>query len=524
MAPDGDPRNQSRRRPPLGPELYKVPAANAGRARHPRARPGERGMAEVGTMTGWVPGRLPDPESLAPGRRILMLVPHEPSLDPRIAWSIQVCADYARTQVVALDSYSKPPPRTYDGVVSVEADSRERFMDWAPVQRVIRGLLRRWSWRRAFEDRTRHPHERRPDGRASQWAQAWRGLVYHVGGLAHSAFYITDLKTALVRPMVRRAETVFVPPALIVCHDLWSLEAGIRLKQRFGCPLVYDNHEYSPQVHLSGHPLEEAYWERYERRLCRSVDAFITVTPELAALAEQKYGLGGRAFAVPNAAPLSLPRAPSNARPVRLPVTFLVQGVASPGRGFEALLDSWGRLKDPRARLWLRCPENDYLAGLRRQYAPLVETGSLAFLPPVAPADLIEAATGADVGIIPYPVRVGERKVNYNHLYCCPNKLSEYMQAGLAILSTNTRFVSGCLQRYQCGATYDPEQADALADAVRTLVASPEALERMKDRASYWARTDYHWDRQAETYRAVIESLTGLTRQPARAAPGRVAA
>jgi glycosyltransferase involved in cell wall biosynthesis len=432
-----------------------------------------------------------------------------------------VCTEYARTQVIALDVYSNRPTRNYDGVVSVEADHLDRYVTESEIKYRCKTRIRNWSWRLAFQNRTQNAEGRSeagtgPGGRASLSTRLKQGLVYHLGGLAHSALQISDLWTSPIRPMLLRSETVFVAPTLIVCHDVWSLEAGIRLKRRFGCKLLYDNHEYSPHAHLSGHPLEAVYWERYERRLCRSVDALITVTPGLAALVEKKYGLRGRAYAVPNAAPLTLPRTPSHTRPIRYPVTFLVQGVAVPGRGFEALLDCWGQLNDPCARLWLRCPASDYLADLRRQYAHLLQNGSLEILPPVGSEDLIEAATVADVGIIPYPARVGEWKVNYNHLYCCPNKLSQYMQAGLAILSTNTHFVSSCLRKYQCGVTYDPEQPATLLDAVRGLVDDPQKLQRMKETAFHWAQTDYHWDRQADAYRAVIESLTGLTRQPAR--------
>ena len=208
----------------------------------------------------------------------------------------------------------------------------------------------------------------------------------------------------------------------------------------------------------------------------------------LAAIVEKKYRLQGRTFAVPNAAPLKLPRTPSCSRPIGSPVTFLVQGVACPGRGFEALLDGWTQLNDPRARLWLRCPEGDFLTHLRNRYANLIQNGTMEILPPVGSEELIEAATGADVGIIPYPARVGEWKVNYNHLYCCPNKLSEYMQAGLAILSTNTRFVSGCLQKYECGLTYDSEQPATLLDAIRRLTDEPQLLQRLKVNAFHWRK------------------------------------
>ena len=54
------------------------------------------------------------------------------------------------------------------------------------------------------------------------------------------------------------------------------------------------------------------------------------------------------------------------------------------------------------------------------------------FPPPVRETSLIAAAAAADVGVIPYMPTI------INFRYCCPNKLSQYMQAGLPIMAGNT--------------------------------------------------------------------------------------
>ena len=54
------------------------------------------------------------------------------------------------------------------------------------------------------------------------------------------------------------------------------------------------------------------------------------------------------------------------------------------------------------------------------------------FPPPVCEGLLIAAAAEADIGVIPYKPTI------INFRYCCPNKLSEYMQAGLPLMAGNT--------------------------------------------------------------------------------------
>src|SRR5439155_12760374 len=160
------------------------------------------------------------------------------------------------------------------------------------------------------------------------------------------------------------------------------------------------------------------------------------------------------------------------------------------------------------------CPGSEYLASLEATYTDLVQRGRLEFLPAVRPDELVEGASFADVGVIPYAVRFGEYEHNYNHLYCCPNKLSQYMQAGLALLCSNSEFLAESVAKYDCGARYDPDRAETLVAAARWLLDDLPALARMKRRARRWARAEFHWDRPALPYRRLIEAYTGIRPAP----------
>ena len=55
-----------------------------------------------------------------PPGRILVLVPHEPDLDPRVKWVTQLCARMARTDVLAFADEAEQARIQYDGVVCTE--------------------------------------------------------------------------------------------------------------------------------------------------------------------------------------------------------------------------------------------------------------------------------------------------------------------------------------------------------------------------------------------------------------------
>ncbi len=123
----------------------------------------------------------------------------------------------------------------------------------------------------------------------------------------------------------------------------------------------------------------------------------------------------------------------------------------------------------------------------------------------MADNELVEAARFADVGVVPYAGR------NPNHLYCCPNKLSEYMQAGLAVFSNRLEFVESVIEQYDCGATYDSATPSAVAAAVRSLASDREVLLRKRVNAYEAAQESFNWEIQSRPYKEAIVSLLALS-------------
>jgi glycosyltransferase involved in cell wall biosynthesis len=178
----------------------------------------------------------------------------------------------------------------------------------------------------------------------------------------------------------------------------------------------------------------------------------------------------------------------------------LVHGAATPGRGYDELLEAW-RNVDVDAVLTLRSPESGYLSELAERSADLVRAGRLEFAPPVAPAALVDAAAEADVGVIPY----GGGSVN--NLVACPNKLSQYLHAGLAVLTTPLRVPAEIVRRRECGLVYDARHPASLVAAVRRLAEDGTLLEGCKANARAAARDEVNWQRASLGYARLLERL-----------------
>ncbi len=181
-----------------------------------------------------------------------------------------------------------------------------------------------------------------------------------------------------------------------------------------------------------------------------------------------------------------------------MPLRFLLQGQASPGRGFEELFGAWRSIDPARATLQVRCPPHEYVARLRERFA---DVAALEWLEPVSEDLLITAARDADVGVIPY---VGP---SLNHLYASPNKLSQYMSAGLAILSSDLPNIRSLLDRYDCGVVYDPADPTTLVARVEELCGDPDELLRLRTNALHAAATEFNWETVSVPYASALGEL-----------------
>ena len=113
------------------------------------------------------------------------------------------------------------------------------------------------------------------------------------------------------------------------------------------------------------------------------------------------------------------------------------------------------------------------------------------------------------MGIIPY------KAITINYRFACPNKLSQYMQAGLAILANNLDFVRYVIDRYQCGLTYDVNDPDNFLRVINRLVDDVPFRQACQERARKMAMTEYNWENVSQPLYDTCARLVGLE-QPAQ--------
>lgn len=289
----------------------------------------------------------------------------------------------------------------------------------------------------------------------------------------------------------------------VIATDLDTLLAGILLKERWGVPLLYDAHEFWPAADVDQDVVEHDFWVALEGRLLKCVDYAQTVSSSLAAHMSKLYG---RPFiCVPNAEPLSSLIAEkdrnTSARLSGEECRFLFQGGFAPARGIDVLIQAWPKTANS-AILVLRGPDSAFKQKMIRLSKSVGLLGSRILFPePVDESQLVRAASECDVGLIPYT------PCGVNYANCCPNKLSQYMAAGLPVLASKTNYVEEIMRESGAGLVVDFSNSEQLIKAIDAFALDKTKRAECANNSLTYFRESFHWEMVSKIFYARLFAL-----------------
>jgi glycosyltransferase involved in cell wall biosynthesis len=363
-----------------------------------------------------------------------------------------------------------------------------------------------------------------PPGDVADWAHAvrmlpgptasfgrrcpWRPLR---GALAFVGRAVTRSRVRLTghthpgEPALVRAAMAAAPDVLHA-YNIHTLRAAVRVKRRTGARVVYDCRDLLGDVDYGSAGMRSRY-QSAEAALIAHADAVITVSEACADVLEQRYRIA-RALILHNG-PSMVTSAPS---PVHRPTRLLFQGSFHANRNLPALVEAMWALRGV-ATLTLQ-GFGGVERELREQVAALRLEGVVSFVPPVPPPCVVQSAVPHDVGVICY------RGTSLNLRCAVPNKLMDYLGAGLAVVASDLPGHRSVLRGTGAEVLIDASSPDTIAAALRAVVRDPERVEAMKQ-AAVLAAKRYEWSREARSMVRLYETLArppaterGLSRPP----------
>jgi glycosyltransferase involved in cell wall biosynthesis len=281
---------------------------------------------------------------------------------------------------------------------------------------------------------------------------------------------------------------------ICVANDLDTLPANY-LASRIKCiPLVYDSHEYFTEVpELIGRPVIKAIWTGIEKLLVPRVEAAYTVCGSIAEVYRDLYKVN---FKVIRNLPVYSELEVSLAEPkveTKLAKIILYQGALNLGRGIEAAIRAMQYLDG--AELWL-AGDGDLTEQLKQMVAELKLDQKVKFLGRLPLAGLSQITRQADLGISL------EEDLGLNYRYALPNKLFDYIQAGVPVLVSNLPEMKKIVDHYQIGAIAETHQRKELAEIMKTALFDQEKRLLWKQNLQRAAK-ELCWEKEKEILKRV---------------------
>jgi glycosyltransferase involved in cell wall biosynthesis len=283
-------------------------------------------------------------------------------------------------------------------------------------------------------------------------------------------------------------------PDVVHCHDTLVLPIGIVARGLCGSTLIYDAHELESRKNGQSRVLSEA--TLLLERLCWPlVDLLVSVSPPII----QWYGenLGPKRSVLVMNAPSGqyLPNSHEPSKRYfhsRFSISedrkiFVYLGIMGPGRGIPLLLEAFGH-QSCRADLVFVGYGDSMGVGDAARRLPNVHLH-----PPVPHDQVVSMVREADYGVCLI------EDVSLSDRLCLPNKLFEYVFAGLPVLASNLPEIQRVVSHYQLGLCCALD-VDRIAFTIEQLVAERRAIDVSSLQAFSWSSQA---SRLIEAYREI---------------------
>ena len=140
-----------------------------------------------------------------------------------------------------------------------------------------------------------------------------------------------------------------------------------------------------------------------------------------------------------------------------------------------------------------------YMDQLRARARALGVEERVRIAPAVPIADVVRYAAAGDVGVIPF------LNTSLNNFHGLPNKIFEYIAAGIPVVASDFPQLRAVIDRYDVGRTFDPDRPGALVGAIREVLADPARLAELRANATA-AAAELNWEVESRRLLELVDA------------------
>ena len=264
-------------------------------------------------------------------------------------------------------------------------------------------------------------------------------------------------------------------------------------------PFVYDSHDlFTESAEMIGKPVTRWFWQFIEKSLSRKARRVYTISESIAAFLETKYRI--KVDLIRNTPEIqSVRNFPPEYRLVHEGLKVLIyQGAVNRGRGLEMIIKAMKYLPEAMFFIVGEGAEEETLEKLvlkNSLYNRVIFYGRVQF------EELKFITMQADLGLS------AEEDICLNYRYSLPNKLFDYIHAGIPVLVSGGEEMEKLVSERQIGHVIADRSPEKLAAQIREMLSDDELVKKWRANSAATAQ-EFNWskekDRLIEIYREFL--------------------
>lgn len=290
---------------------------------------------------------------------------------------------------------------------------------------------------------------------------------------------------------------LFKKADLLYANDLDTLLPNYLVSKLKRIPLIYDSHELFCEVpELIHHPLKRKIWLKLEGWIVPKLQHCVTVNGSIAAIFEANYQV--KFTVVRNIPETAKEVIPKTRGQLNLPANkkiILLQGAGiNVDRGAEELVVA---MKYVDKALLLIIGSGDCWHILKEL---IIEKGlneKVRMIEKIPKQELIHYTLNADLGISI------DKNTNPNYFNSLPNKIFDYLHAGLPVLASHLPEIEKIISTYEVGDFIENHEPITIGNKINELLTSPK-LDFYKSNTARVER-ELNWNLEKQNLLEVIQ-------------------
>ncbi len=287
---------------------------------------------------------------------------------------------------------------------------------------------------------------------------------------------------------------------IVTSNDLDTLLANFLASKIKRKPIVYDSHEYFTEVpEIVNRPLVQKIWKIIEQLIFPKLEYIFTVNNSIATLFENKY----------NKRPVVVRNIPFGAKLIqrlnrndlKLPNNKFILILQGSGinihRGAEEAVEAMKYIENA---ILLIIGDGDVINILKEMTTKMSISEKVVFIPRIEYSTLMQYTLNSDIGL------TLDKDTNVNYRYSLPNKLFDYIRAGIPILSSDLVETKKLILKYNIGDIIPNHNPNSIADKINYIMKNTDKIEEWKENAKN-ASDVLTWENEAKNIIEVYEKL-----------------